>query len=443
MLKYILMTVLFGAFGQTLAQEYSITLKSSSFELIQENYFSKQIDFNSLPNNKTIDLTYWGSSPKAEIKYDGKSLLITSNGDAIEQVHLQFQQQVKTISFNIQTNPANYDQQYIEQHQGKVTVEIPEVYELNNIILALFDRFHGTNHKMHTKGQYYADIIRWFTPFKDHRIFKQLDNINYYSFIENAPAYGFVGNKINNIGVYNGFRAQDDIKENVQLMADFAEKSNFRAFYKKHKRYYLTLTNAFQKGTQPQKIWQWLESQFPERHNSYKVFFSPLGPGNHSARMFAINGFHESVMFISGPNRYENNEDSSIIQSIKLSRTFFTEIDHTYVNPTSDKYIENINTALKDLTPWYKGGGYNKPYLVFNEYMTWAVFSLYALENYSAENYNYIKNYIEKFMIEKRGFYKFKGFNDELIRLYKNKAANEKIPDLYPLLIDWINNHKS
>tara|TARA_R110001606_G_scaffold397136_1_gene572718 strand:+ start:97 stop:243 length:147 start_codon:yes stop_codon:yes gene_type:complete len=47
-------------------------------------------------------------------------------------------------------------------------------------------------------------------------------------------------------------------------------------------------------------------------------------------------------------------------------------------------------------------------------------------------------------MVNKRGFYKFKAFNNELIRLYMNKSANKKITDLYPEIISWISkNSKS
>lgn len=237
--------------------------------------------------------------------------------------------------------------------------------------------------------------------------------------------------------IYAGFRANNDLEDKISLLEDFAKVSDFQKFYQQHQAYYAGLKDRFQKDSQAEKVWQWLESNFPERYHSYKVFFSPLGPGNHSARMYENNGFKEAIMFISGPNRYDSNNDESV-KAIKLTRTFFTEIDHAYVNPSSGAYIDQISTALKDLKPWYKGGGYNKPYLVFNEYMTWAVFSLYALDNYSKDDYLFAKGYVEKFMVENRGFYKFKEFNDELIRLYTNRQRGQKVVDLYPSIIDWM-----
>ena len=50
-------------------------------------------------------------------------------------------------------------------------------------------------------------------------------------------------------------------------------------------------------------------------------------------------------------------------QLIKFTRSFFTEIDHTYVNPTSDIYIDVINDVFVNLATCIKEVGYNKSYL--------------------------------------------------------------------------------
>jgi len=439
--KYILFVLSLCFYGEVQADDHYVSLKSPNFELVEEVFFSQRLSFDTLPKNKIVNLTYWGNPPKAEIRYSGKSLFITAHSNEVERVHLKFGQKIKIITFNIQAEPAHYNKDYIKEHLGKVSVETPEVYELNNILLALSDKYHQTNYRMYSKGAYYSDVIKWFAPFKGHEIFNKLNDVDYYAFVENGPSYIFNGDKIVKSKVYQGFRAVDDIRDNIGLLEDFAKKSGFKKFYQQHQSYYLKLSNLFQLGAQPKNIWQWLESHFTARYQSYKVFFSPLGPGNNSSRMFTNNDFNESIMFISAPNRYENELEPFSIQSMKFTRSFFTEIDHTYVNPTSDKYIDDINAALVDLPHWYKGGGYNKPYLIFNEYMTWSIVSLYAMENYSEQEYLFIKEYTENFMVNKKGFYQFKAFNKELIRLYNNKSAEEKITDLYPPIINWIKNN--
>ncbi|GLX76734.1 hypothetical protein tinsulaeT_00740 [Thalassotalea insulae] len=424
------------------AGEQQLVLQHANAQLIIERFFNQTLDFSQLPAQKNIYLTYWGNTPTAEIKHEDQHLTIGYQGDEIEQLHLQLGEEVKTISFYLQGQPAHYSNNYIASHQGKVSVATPAVYELSNIVLALSDKYRQSYQQNHQGEDYYQQMLQWFSPFATHPLISKLKEADYYSLVENGPAYQFKKEQIKPSEVYSGFRAQNAIKDYNKLLADFAKESKFHAFYQQHQNYYASLHQQFELSVQPQRIWQWLEHQFPGRYNSYRVFFSPLGIGNHSARMYDNNGFKESVMFISGPNRYQNEEISASLKAIKLTRSFFTEIDHTYVNPISDLYIDEINQALADLTPWYKGGGYNKPYLVFNEYMTWAIFSLYAKEHYPEQDFLQIKDDIENFMSQKRGFYLFKAFNEQLLKMYEKKKPTEKIPDLYPVLIDWF-NHKT
>ncbi len=423
------------------AQHHYVSLEDDKFVLVTEGYFSRELDFDSLPNEQVIYLTYWGASPKAELQYGQQLIPINYRGNETETIVLTRNNIVKTISFKIQDKPAQYDSDYVQQHRGKVTAEIPEVYELTNIVLAVADKFHQTNYGSRVEGDYYQAVMQWFAPFKEHALFSALNNVDYYSLVENGPAYEFINDEIRPSTIYVGFRAKDALVTNITLLESFAKASDFRTFYQQQQGYYLRLIKQFQADTQPKTIWTWLESQFPARYQSYKVFFSPLGVGRHSARMYENNGFKESIMFISGPNRYENEVDSASTRAIKLSRTLFTEIDHAYVNPVSDNYIDSINDALPLLTPWYKGGGYNKPYLIFNEYMTWSVFLLYAMETYSDEEYLMIKSHMENFMLNKRGFFKFKAFNQELTRLYTNRRQGQTVIDLYGPMISWLKNN--
>jgi hypothetical protein len=83
----------------------------------------------------------------------------------------------------------------------------------------------------------------------------------------------------------------------------------------------------------------------------------------------------------------------------------FSEIDHNYVNPVSDKYKKEINKIMGDehRSKWIKANGdgkyYGTGYKVFNEYMTHAVYLIYTNEFYS--------------------------------------AADQTITDLYPKMLEW------
>jgi hypothetical protein len=40
-------------------------------------------------------------------------------------------------------------------------------------------------------------------------------------------------------------------------------------------------------------------------------------------------------------------------------------------------------------------------------------------------------------MVEHRGFIKFARFNQFLLDIYRNRAENQTIADLYPLIVSW------
>ena len=131
---------------------------------------------------------------------------------------------------------------------------------------------------------------------------------------------------------------------------------------------------------------------------------------------------------------------SEAIWEAGMTRVVFTEIDHNYVNPVSDKYVSQIDQVFSKKGFWADGvrtASYNSPYAVFNEYMTWAAFSLYAREKYSPEVAAQYIPRMEKQMAENRGFLKFAAFNQKLIQLYDARSEGQKVEDLYPAMLEW------
>jgi hypothetical protein len=182
--------------------------------------------------------------------------------------------------------------------------------------------------------------------------------------------------------------------------------------------------------------WRWLEKQFPARYDAYRITFSPLVNGSHSTARFAGNGFQETIMFICPPFAIEGVSDS--VQNGLLMRIIFTEIDHNYVNPVTEQQLIAIKQVFGDRSAWTKGGdtdSYGSAYAVFNEYMTWGVFTLYCYEHYQASDFRIITDRTEKQVGQRRGFYRFAAFNAMLLRLYQHKKASETIADLYPQII--------
>ena len=131
-------------------------------------------------------------------------------------------------------------------------------------------------------------------------------------------------------------------------------------------------------------------------------------------------------MFIGPP--YVTDKYSKKQLEGLAGRMVFTEIDHNYVNPLSDKYKKEIETFIGDLEAWnnMKYRDYSNALSTFNEYVTFALYSLYVIDNYNEEDATLIISRCEERM-NKRGFIRFTEFNQGLIKFYSvNNGVNGK-----------------
>lgn len=355
-----------------------------------------------------------------------------------------------------------FSKKYIKEHNGKTFVEIPEVSELVNIIMALHKDAEKEDNMFDTRTDYYKKVKEYFKPYINHpiidtiqkyitdvtyneehdiRLFSRKSYNYYYALKMSACGYDFdkKGN-IKNKGVFKeiakGWNNFDPMKD-ISLFEDFARKSNFRKFYQDYKPYYENLITTYNKLNPIQKMQSWLDNKFGFGYGSYAIYFSPLINGAHSTRRFSDDNFSQTLMFIC---RAEINEKQDpVINELLESRIVFTEIDHNYVNPVSDKFLNKINESFSNREKWTNGeitSSYHNPYMVFNEYMTFAVYSLYIQDNYSAEKMTEYLPIMERQMEEDRGFIKFKEFNRVLLENYQQEP-DIKITDLYNYILDW------
>ena len=104
-------------------------------------------------------------------------------------------------------------------------------------------------------------------------------------------------------------------------------------------------------------------------------------------------------------------------------------------------YKKEIDSSIADRNKWVAKGGdaelYPSAMSVFNEYITHAVFILYAKDNFNKEDFEIIKKDREDLMVKYRKYIKFKEFDEQLLKLYRNKLPEEKVADLFPKIINW------
>ena len=347
---------------------------------------------------------------------------------------------------------ANFSDDYIQQHKGKFEVDIPEVQELANILIAISKIGQLDSNMVDMTTPYHASVLSSFLKYRNHPI---IDTINkniiasdqnsywyYYALKMNACGYVFDKDDhiINKVIVRKmGFNYPDDpFIKNKKLIEDFARQSKFREFYKNNKTYYDSLIVFYRQINPIDNMQKWLEKKFNFSYGNYCVLFSPLVGGAHATTQFSDNNFDQTFMFVC---RAEKDSKYNMEMNEMLnSKVVFTEIDHNFVNPISDKNLESINKVFSKRSAWVKEGGgteaYSTPYTVFNEYMTWSVFSLYCFDNFPEKDAKQFISKMENQMIVSRGFRQFKSFNQQLIKIYKDEP-NITISELYREILNW------
>lgn len=342
-----------------------------------------------------------------------------------------------------------FSKNYIKENKNKFSIEIPEVQELTYIVFALTETGINSKYLIEKDSEYYKEVIKEFGRYKDDSLVLAIEPLLKQEYdIEikmDACGFYFYDDEIKKDSTYKTLSWGDKnyIEPYINQLEAFSKRTNFREFYKNHKQYYNSLIKLMEIQSPIQKQWDWLEREFSFNYDNYRIAFSPLTYDGHSSNNFKQEDFKQTAMFVSGPIE-KSKRNKKVIEGL-MTRVVFTEIDHNYVNPTSDKYNLEINKSFKDLSKWATEDAlynYNSTYSVFNEYMTWSVFTLYAKDNFNETDFGTVNTIVENQMSkpERRGFIKFKEFNQKLLDLYINKSANEKVEDLYPKILKWCND---
>jgi len=344
---------------------------------------------------------------------------------------------------NSPNRQANFNAGYINLHQGKYFIEIPEVYELAFIILALKDE-NSISYFVEKRTDYFQKVIKQFNSYKIHKIFSQLNFdynslMNYYSFSNNSYEYGFVNHNIVSNKIYSILWAPDIFTNKVSLIQDFANNSDFESFYLSNNSYYINQINLYDSLVPVKKMWTWLERQFDSRINSYKIVISPLTDGSNNSITLSNNNFTEALMFVPGYHTKLQSSDSLYL--LKLICFLFTEIDNNYTIPVLNKMTSEINQSMKNMEKWKSNdnfsSGYSSATDVLNEYFTWSLFCLYAKDNLTNLDFLNMRSFVET-NTTNRGFKLFNLFDQEVIDLYNNKTVDKKVQDLVPEILEWV-----
>lgn len=346
----------------------------------------------------------------------------------------------------------NFNKEYIKENDENVSIEINEIQELIYIIFANTEFAKENPRMVKTDTEYYNKMIEHFSEYSELPIVKKFDslleeNLLYYFVLAgNAYGYEFKHKNIVPTGIYD-FPAKgvgnlevesNPIPELIKDLEQYAEKSKYRKFFKQNKEYYSSLKTDYQNYAQIDLQTKWLQNRFDYSINSFRVLTSPLISSMNATQTFEDNDFKETLLFL--PTIKNNEALSKKFNKAINTRVIFTEIDHNYVGKVSEKFTERIDSIFGEREKWVdvnnKGTQYYPtPIKVFDEYLTWGLFILYAYDNYEQETLSEVTDNINGVLIE-RGFPKAKEFNSRLLEIYK-VSENAQMSDLYPDILEW------
>ena len=332
-----------------------------------------------------------------------------------------------------------------DANSGVARVEIPAVYELAQIVYALGEAKHDSQSRTWVKGEYYQRAMEFFEPYKDH---PAVDAVffekwpDYWSYRQNSLAYQFEGEDIISGNVYDRLwsAGANKFEKAIPLLEDFAHESQFQTFFEENGDYYGALISEFSDIAEPDAMKAWLEENFSAQYDSYFIVISPLVGGAHNFAIVSDGEYAEALITISAPNIMDEYRDQSgeiaDDRALRFVRTIFTELDHNYVNPVSERYKREISAAVGDVNQLNTSDDYRSPLATFNEYVTWALFPLFVAEIYGDE---YVALSVDdtNSVMTRRGFVKFPEFNAWVREQFSGELSSNRFEDRYDELFEW------
>ena len=353
--------------------------------------------------------------------------------------------------------PARFDDAYKKANTGKTLAEIPEVYELVNILFALTPTFQKDSGIVSRQPPYYQRMNRHFAPHGHEPAIALMDSLaqagRYFDIKMDAYSFGF--NKQGRLvrsAVYDriNWGRTNSLLPFIPRLEAFSDKTDFQRFYRENRALYDAQINVYRDSLNVGEMVSWLNKNFPgTRYDAFKIIWSPLVGNNQSATWFKDNGFREMQAHVNFPYQSATRSDgvSSLSNQVRRGNIVFTEINHSFINPEGEKdqYSEGINRAFANLPTWAEGVAlkhYANPYLCFNEYLNWGLVSLRYVDYADGKDLEKLFAKVETNMVKVRGFRRFAEFNRFLVGIYQGRKPGTTVADLYPQIVTWFVENK-
>lgn len=356
---------------------------------------------------------------------------------------------------------AVFDKKYQATHKGRIFAEIPEVYELVNVAIAMTPTGIENKNLVNHNSEYYARMRGWFDKYRNHPLLAAFeaklkkDFFEYYHLKQDGYAFDFdEKGTIVQSKIYDRISGApvNYLRPYLALLQSFSDASGFRKFYKNNEKTYREQIAFYRSGINIAGMKSWLDKNFPSSsdYDAYKIIFSPLVYRSQASLQFESFSFKELQPHVNFPypgdikNFLKETTVSEKAETIFRGDVVFTEINHGYIGPEGNKYHERILKATGNRNHWVDeklGPNYYAGRGLFDEYMNWGLVSLRYADFVPKDEQDKMIGFNERMMTKGRGFLQFEAFDKFLVNLYRNRKPNQTIADLYPRIIEWFENN--
>jgi hypothetical protein len=317
-------------------------------------------------------------------------------------------------------------------------VSLPPTVELALVVASLTDLGRDGSRQIDRGTPYYSAVEAHFSAYADMSAVADLpEGFNLPRLVGNAADFAFDRSgrivEVDRSGSLWKDAEGDLFRRMHQDLETFAQASGFLSFYEKHRDDYAALIRATHEMVDPHDMRAWLEAEFAARPGPARVFVSPLMASFHWTTLYKS----EQRIWLKAPDPAVV-AGASALDRMRFGRSVFTEVDHAYVNPVAGTMEADIAGAFGQTARWataQAAENYPTSELQFNEYMTWAVFLLYAADRLTADEFIRLKKETVSIMVRGRGFRAFDVFADKVIEL--RSASERKVEAMIPDLIAW------
>lgn len=296
--------------------------------------------------------------------------------------------------------------------------------------------------------QYKKEILDYFSAFKSHPAVKKFKEMSRRGFGYDAPPAAMLClsnppelkivipfEKTNN-EIIDRAGGEKNLESFVDTLRDFAIKTNFMDFFNAHKVLYSKYVDRLK--SEEFNIYRnasILEDFYGVSNNSYNIILEPLAIGGGYASRIESEPSKFDIYAILEAGDYINY-NTYHLSEILMNYTWH-EFSHSFVNPITEKYRDEVNKYSKLFRPIAKvmrNQAYGKWEICVNEHIVRAVVAKLVEKYISKDDAEFILS-----REEHAGFIYIRGIYNIIDKYDKNRDKYKTFEDIYPEILDYFN----